>query len=209
MLIQKDHLWFRIPLKYFFWQDALLHSLQKIITDSWFLTVHSLTFTQPVQYINSWLKLSTSVAYPPFILWKGLNHNPWWYTCDYAKQLTHVFLDRPFSSKLPISHLQKLCLVSFKTRFDRSSIFDSPTLSFKIFLPSDPHLVMRAGSWTTSHGLYLEAIMIWLDLFPANFQLTVTSSIWKNSLSFFLNRLNLLFSNFQMTMKLFSHSPVS
>ena len=64
-------------------------------------------------------------------------------------------------------------------------------------------------SWTTSLGLYINTAMIRLDILPANFQLTVTSSSWMTSCSFFLGQLNLLPANFHMTMMSSSHSPVS
>ena len=44
---------------------------------------------------------------------------------------------------------------------------------------------------------------------PANFWLTVTSYIWMNSLCFFLSQPNLLPTNFHITMKSSSHTPVT
>ena len=113
------------------------------------------------------------------------------------------------SSKIPISHIQKPRLISFKTRFDHSSSFRSPTLYINIFLPSDPHIVKKSRIWTTSLGLYLEPVVIWLDLIPDNFQLTVTSSSWTDSIYLFMTWLKLLSANFRMTMKSSSHTPVT
>ena len=115
----------------------------------------------------------------------------------------------PFSSKCTINYLQKPCLALFITCFNHFPIFDSLTLSLNIFLPSDPHVVKRAGSWTTSLGLYIKPVMIGLNILPANFQLTVMSSSCTTSLNFFLSQINRLPTNFHMTMNSSSHYPVS
>ena len=80
---------------------------------------------------------------------------------------------------------------------------------FRNFPANRHHIVKREGSWTTSIGLYLELVMIWIDLLPTNFQLNMMSSSWMTSPSFFMSQLNLLPEKFQMNVKWYSHSPVS
>ena len=106
-----------------------------------------------------------------------------------------------------LSTINETRLISFRTHFYHSTSLDSPTTYLNIFLPINPHIVKKSGSWTNSLGLYLEPVMIQLDLLPTNFQPTVMSYIFMNSLRFFLSRLNLLPTNFQTTMKSFSHYP--
>ena len=80
---------------------------------------------------------------------------------------------------------------------------------FRNFPAKRRHIVKREGSWTISLGLYLELVMIWIDLIPTNFQLNMISSSWMTSPSFFMSQLNLLPAKFQMNVNWYSHSPVS
>ena len=147
-------------------------------------------------HVNSCLLIVPAITYPPCILWKGLNQNSRQYPCDCTTQLTNISLSKLFYFKRPITYLQKTCLVSFRTCFYHSPIFDLPTLSFKFLLRRDPLIVKRDRSWTTSLGLYLNPVFIWLNLLPSNHQLTVTSYSWTTLLTFFHGQLNLLPDNF-------------
>ena len=93
-----------------------------------------------------------------------------------------------------------LCIWSYGLSWSViTSSFESSSLS---------SLYRYSYSWTTSLVLYLKPVMIWPYLLPANFQLTMTSSSWTTSISFFIGRLSLLLNNLQMTMKSSSHDPV-
>ena len=98
------------------------------ITYSWFLTLYYLIFNPAHAPRELRLQLVSNLTHPPFMLWKVLNLNPWWYNHDYSKQLTYLSRSRPISSKRPIAYLRKTCLVSFKTSFGHSSSFDFPPL---------------------------------------------------------------------------------
>ena len=168
--------------------------------------------TQPVKHVKSWLQLLPALTYPPFISQKWLKCNPLCYTHNYTNQLTHVFQYRPFSSKRPIYHIQKTCLISLNTRFDHSSSFNSPSLFFDIFLPSEPHIFKGGGSWITPLGLYIDSVIIWLNLLPVNFQFTVMPSSWTTSPCLFIDIImiiiDLLPTNFKITVNSYSHTPV-
>ena len=81
--------------------------------------------------------------------------------------------------------------------------------TFQWILPSVPHIFKRSGSWTTTLLLYLDRIIIWLNLLHAYLQLTVTSSNWNTSLYLFLGQLKLLPTNFLMTVKSSSYIIVT
>ena len=101
--------------------------------------------TQPMKHVQPCFHLVTALAYPPFILLKGLNQNPRWYTCDLSTQLTRVLQYRSISSKWPFAYLLKTRLVSFKTCFAQSSSSYSPPLSFDILFPSNTTLSRGLG----------------------------------------------------------------
>ena len=100
--------------------------------------------------------------YPPFILWKGFNQNPRWYTRDYSKQLTNISRSMPISSKQTIKYLRKTCLISLKTSFDHSSSFNLPLIYLHIFFPSNPEL--SRGIWVGQLHLVCILIQSWIDL---------------------------------------------
>ena len=177
----------------FLWQDAQLHSLHKSIINSWFLTTNFLTF-YPTCATNKLLISTGTSRVPSFFWWKGLNQNLRWYTQDYTKNLTHVSRSRPISSKWPITqpiykNLPHLIKNVFRAHFK--------ILSFKTFLPSNPHIIMRVGSWKTSLGYYLEPVRIQTDLTSTNFQWTMIPSSWMTSICVFLIQINLIPSFFR------------
>ena len=137
---------------------------------------------------------------------KMLNQNPAQYTRECTTQLTHIPKYRPFSPKQPIVNIWRTCLIPFKTCFDHSSRFDSPTLYSNISFQVTPalsrgpeigqlHFVcIYSQLWfksiyslTTSNcpwnnpvgwiqSVFLEPIMNQPDLYPANLQTTINLS---------------------------------
>ena len=86
----------------------------------------------------------------------------------------------------------------------------SDTLGKKIHWPCFlPFFNCATGSRTTSLGFYIEPVIIWLNLTPANFQLTIISSCCTTSSSFFLSWLYFLPVIYQISMKSSSHYLVS
>ena len=100
---------------------------------------------QTVQHVNSCLDIVPALSHPPFILWKGLHQNPFWYTRDYTKKLFHVSRSGPIFFQAAYLPSTKTCLVSFKMCFNHSPRFDLPNLSFGIFSPSNPILSRGPG----------------------------------------------------------------
>ena len=70
-------------------------------------------------------------------------------------------------------------------------------------------IIKSFGSWATSLSLYPEPVIIWLDLRPTSFQLTVTSSSQMTSSNFFFSQLYFIHANFYINIKSSIHSTVS
>ena len=111
------------------------------------------------------LPSSGTWSHVPSFYFVKTNQNPRWYTSNYTKQLTHVSQSRPFSSKRIIVHLQKTCLISFKMSFDHFSRFNSSTLSFNIFFPSNPTL-SRGPGVRKIHSVCILSHLIFESIYP-------------------------------------------
>ena len=166
------------------------------ITHYWFLTLHSLTFYLTHATHKPLPSYGTRYHIPSFYLMKSFkpkftvmqsrlhktNHSCFAIYTNFFQTSYHIS-----AKKWP--HLIQNALRQLFNPWISASLFQN-------FLDKKHHVVKRAGSWTPSLGLYLEPVMIQLDLVPTNFQLTVTSPSWNHSPSFFLSWLNILPANF-------------
>ena len=146
------------------------------IADSWFLTSHSLTFNPACATRKLLPSAGTRSNTPSFYFVKRVKPKS---TVIHSRlqNMNHSCL-AIYTLFLQTAYLQYtknspyIIQISFQPLF---KIRPTDSLIKKI-LPSDPHIFKRAGSWTTSLSLYLEPVLILLDLLPANFQFTVTLS---------------------------------
>ena len=83
------------------------------------------------------------------------------------------------------------------------------TSLFQSSLAKLTHIIKRSDICTTSLDSYIDSVMIWLDILPANFQLTVTSSSQTTSSSFCFSWQHFLPAIYQMIMISSSHHSVS
>ena len=178
------------------------HTLFKnSIANHQFLTMYSLTFN-PIRAIRAPLPSNGTRSHVPFCYFvkrfkpKSMLISLWLINTTYSRFVIQANLIQ-MAFRISAKNLPRLIQNKFHPLLKLRLV----TSLFCHFLAKRPHIFKRDGIWTTSIGYYFEPVIIQLDLPPANFQLTVTSSSQTTSSSFFFSRKYFLPAIYQMTMK--------
>ena len=147
--INNIYLWFRIPRQYFFWQDTRTHTLQKSITNSWFLAMHSLTFN-PTRTTRKTLHSSGNHSPVPSFYFMEM--------AEPKSTLIHLWINQTTHSCLLIqaNFFQTAYRPSTKNSTHLIQNVFQPISKIRLvdslfhqFLSNQSHIVKRAGCCTT------------------------------------------------------------